>query len=468
MLFSLESERAFDNEIRNTPANVGPGMYNIVPKMGKSGKSKAPFGTRADRQIYQKPEFVPPPPGEYNPRLSSGVGITSAFKSEAQRRIFAISTTPAPTAYHCTHPDTKKKPVIALNRFKGPATAKPPTQFVGQDVLCFVPKDGEWIPRKIVKRGPEFVGPGSYDPELPAKDLGTMKSFDRGAVRQIFQTRETFPGPGAYSSQRSKLGKVVAIRDAGKRDITIPYIDTDEYLSPTPWTYEVPESSACFRSRDTRAIFLPGEETPGPTTYSRMKHVEMNPGDGFGRRGERNSLLPLDDGPGPGAYCVPPKPWLRTGKSTSKGVDIEKVKEGPGPGTYELGKTWGSTRGGATSAFACKASRKEVVGNGNPGPGRYMPRINDREHAVAPLIRETRFSKVGDWIDPSKSEIPAPDAYQSITLEPGRKGRTISALTRNVTVDPNPGPGAYNVVHEPILKRSKNAMCPQVPPESVI
>lgn len=466
MLFSLNSKRTFDNEIKSTPPDVGPGVYNIVPVMGNHKKSKAPFGSRSERNIYEKPEFEAPPVGEYDPKImGKSIAITSAFRSEEKRKVFTISKNPAPTDYQFT---STPKHIPNLNRCKRLPTQKITTCYVGQDITGFTDQEGKWVPMKIERHGPEYLGPGSYDPKPPA-DMAYSKFLGTNSKRDVFPRHDSFPGPGEYSPEKAKSEKLsVSIRNV-IRDTPKKSDDPDEYLSPLTWTENQPETSAVFKSRNPRQTFATHDNTPGPTSYFRPQRLRMSAGDGFGTRAERNPLAALNDNPGPGAYDVQPKKWLKDRASIGRKTSVpQTVNDTPGPGQYRLTNSWTSgLPKKATSAFASRSTREETVGNDVPGPGRYTVKIDDKSHAVPTLIRETRFSKVGDWIDYSKEALPPPDAYQTVSMEPSRKkGRTISSLLRDpVNKDNFPGPGAYNVLHDSMLKRSRNAAAPQVSPE---
>ena len=69
MLFSLSSGREFTNVCKNTPEHVGPGSYNVSPKMGNKKKMKAPFGSRSSREMYPKAEMEVPSPGDYEAKF---------------------------------------------------------------------------------------------------------------------------------------------------------------------------------------------------------------------------------------------------------------------------------------------------------------------------------------------------------------------------------------------------------------
>lgn len=464
MLFSLESERKFDNAIKNTPESVGPGIYNITPVIGNKKKMKAPFGSRSDRDIYSKSNMDPPPPGEYEAKpLNRNIQITSVFQSETKRKVFPASRTPGPTDYQ--HLDDWTPPPPRSMHHKRLQTAKPLTGFVGQDVTGYtLDEQGKWMPIKVKKRGPEFIGPGSYENNIKLETTIPIK-LDRNANRDLYGKLSTVPGPGQYVPLNRKEKLPITISTKPKT----PEIDggAPEFIEPKQWVEQpAPEQSPAFRSRDVRGCFTLGEETPAPTSYAREQRRKIEAGNGFGYKAERNSLNPLNNNPGPGTYESKPVHWVPSRHSAaSRAVDHPGPTSDwvPGPGAYKVGLNWTQPVPRANSVFTSKTRRARADGNENPGPGQYTPKIVDQDHKIPPLIHESRFPKHGDWIEAAKIETPAPDQYQSIEIKPG-KGRTISATDREAKIrDSFPGPGTYNVKHRGLLSRSLNAHATIVP-----
>lgn len=464
MLFSLNSKREFSNASKSTPPDIGPGAYEIGSSMGNHKKLLAPFGVRSKRfDLYGNIDPDAPAPGEYNPKsLSSSVAITSAFKSEAERNIFQPSTNPGPSDYDVTG-SAVKRAIRPLNRVKKAPVSRTQSGYVGQDITGFTDKDGEWVPMKIQFHGPEYLGPGAYDPQ-PAASMAYPKSLDSSSERDVFNTRERFPGPGAYSPE-TKSGRLPVAIARTSRGSDNRSDERALYAPSETWVSEqAPESSAVFKARDQRNCFAVNSITPGPAAYSRPQKLRMSAGNGFGYRAERKGFWDTNANPGPGAYNIKGEKWVKGRNSTTaRAVYHDRRDITPGPGQYKVTSSWGGSGHGATSAFASRSSRDVRVGNGVPGPGRYSPRITDGDRAVPPAIRETRFTKLGDWIDQAKNDVPAPDAYQSIETDYG-KGRTILNIHKEPPRDNVPGPGTYDVVHESLLKRSKNAMAQQAPP----
>lgn len=451
MLFSLYCDRFLDLESKTTPAQLGPGVYETSPPMGNHAQQKAPFGTRTSRDQLLLNHTDAPPPGTYNPKLESlAVTVTSTMKSNSNRDIFHPSSNPGPADYELT---TKPK-IQPLNRMKKLPTPKLPSGYVGQDVACFKDVNGELVPVKIERRKPEELGPGTYDPH-PSASLALMKNLDRWVERRVFPQSESFPGPGAYSVEEKDHKIPMKIGGIGRRAVK-PRDDPDEYLGLVTWTEGAMETNAVFKGRDERIAFVPNTLTPGPGAYPRAQEVRRSAGDGFGVKAERKTFVPLNNNPGPGTYNVKNQPWVKgSHTTTAKAIDRDPPERAPGPGHYRLVRSWGSE--GITSVFTSKARRTDYRGNGVPGPGHYVPRITDSDHTVPPSIRDSRFEKVGDWIACQMNDVPGPGTYEPVLPPCGSKGRSISSLCLIPSRDTGPGPGAYDIVHGSLIKKSNNA-----------
>jgi hypothetical protein len=110
------------------------------------------------------------------------------------------------------------------------------------------------------------------------------------------------------------------------------------------------------------------------------------------------------------------------------------------------------------AVFLSGAARTGKSTTAPPGPGRYSPKLI----AKAPArIHQGRFDKHGNWIEQSKIEGPSPDAYQEIAGNRG-DGKTIPRSPRfeKMVLNGVPGPGAYAVKHQSLLKRSRNSSIP--------
>jgi hypothetical protein len=189
MLFSLSSDRKFEVERKSTPANLGPGVYELIPVMGKHSGMKAPFGVRSSRDVFPPFADPPPPPGEYQAKpLPANVAITSVFISETKRPTYCGSATPGPGRYGDLD-DYKRPPPRELHH-KPLRTASVMTGFVGQDVLGFSEDGrGRWQPVKPVRKSADWIGPGSYEPTPVSSERSI--SLEKPAARSLESYRTT-------------------------------------------------------------------------------------------------------------------------------------------------------------------------------------------------------------------------------------------------------------------------------------
>ncbi|OHT15391.1 hypothetical protein TRFO_14148 [Tritrichomonas foetus] len=471
MLFSLNGERKFDNVIKNTPADVGPGMYEVVPVMGNHKKMKAPFGTKGDRSIFPRPKFEAPPPGEYDAKpLNPGLAITSVFMSESRRSTFTSNSNPDPAKYSQLDMWKVRTPQqIYPKKLNKPRAV---TGYVGQsDVTCYTMDEaGKWVPCKRPTESNCDIGPGSYDPQLGINTALPI-SLNKGCTRNVFKVNESFPGPGSYQPRSAKDRLPIKISNIAKEPKPVDGGEP-EFVDLKTWApEECPEGSAVFKSRDIRQTFKEKEATPAPTAYYRPPRQYFSPGDGLGYRAERNTLGQYigNSVPGPGTYEAKPARWIQKGAKSSLNravgrndiYSINKKENVPGPGKYETTTPWVKPKMRASSVFESQAPRSKEIISDTPGAGQYNPRIIDNDHHVPPTIHESRFSKFGDWVDHNKIDFPAPDHYQKIEMDTG-KGVTISRTNRdNPDKDNFPGPGYYNVVHSSLKTKCFNAHVPK-------
>jgi hypothetical protein len=460
-LFSLSGERKFDNVINHTPENVGPGVYETTPVMGKHARMKAPFGTRGQRVLNPPPVDPPPPPGEYNSKpLNASVVVRSPFFSDTKRPIYYPDKNPGPGQYGELD-DYSVTPPRQLHH-KRLRTGPLLTGFVGQDVLGYVEaQSGGWTPMKKPRRNPNWLGPGCYEP-APGESERHIDMTHR-ARRDLFGALPGNPGPGTYSPL-SVVQKLPISISTITRDAPPPH-DDPNCVEPRSWAGDpAAETSAAFRSREGRVPFPLAETTPSPVSYYHPKRTKFDAGDGLGHRSERNFGTPLNDHPGPGTYELRPR-WAsatrsaldRSVQSTANPTDWV-----PGPGRYQLRKTWSDARPVSKSVFVSRSRRDAPGPEPVPAPGSYDPKILDPVGKVPAIIHESRFQQFGDWVEHSKIANPAPDAYQAVRIAPGR-GRTISSISRTDQKNQMPGPGQYDVVHGSLQKRSKNVKAPQAP-----
>ena len=462
MLFSLSTDRKFNNVIKNTPENIGPGMYDVTPKLGDRRRMKAPFGSKSSRrEIFPKPEMDVPPPGEYDPKpLGANITVHSVFASESDRTVFPNPGTPGPADYGAIRDWTPKKKTRKSSSSRARLRTPPVASgFVGQDVTGYTMEDGQWVPMKKRRLGPEWLGPGTYSPKLLSNE--PVISMDRPSDRDLFNGTDN-PGPGAYNPVKRKDKLPVTIPTVPRVSIEVDG-GSPAWVDQKQWVTAAREGSPAFKSREKRDAFQMKESTPSPAAYHRERRTTYSDGHAFGHKQARSfSMMHLNDNPGPGEYYPRGEKWIK-GKNSqlSQSVDPRGTSHDwvPSPDSYQHPKQWGTGKAAKrpSSVFSSRSKRVLQTVEDLPSPDKYSPKVLDHVGSIAPQIRETRYSTSGDWIDPSRAELPAPDAYQHIDFHPG-KGRTISRVSREyVDKDNFPGPGTYNVVHGSIMKKSLNA-----------
>ena len=468
MTWAQSSDRKFDNMIHTTPDNVGPGLYDITPVIGNKKPLKAPFGARSNREIFPQSKEDVPPPGSYDAKLfDNEIKISSVFHSNSKRGYFSVSQTPDPTRYSLQKEWGKTAP--APKRYKRPnPTAKPMTVFFGQKgVNGFkTNKNGEWVPIKQREKGPEFLGPGTYDPEGPFDTKIPFQINTHGNRSDLFSRSQSMPGPGEYSptfANKRKLLPVIA-KTLPKH---VVQEDVPEFVPPEPWIKDTDnlQPTAAFRSKNVRETFVVNSDTPGPASYYRTAQLPQEYFDNscFGVRAERKIMDVKNDNPGPGQYNI------KEPRDTTVGIKIHSLvsepptlkTDVPGPGAYNDNRAIQRPPPRAISVFTSKVPRETDPRTDVPGPGRYNPIIDDHSRAVPISIKENSGGGVA-WVNKTQMENPDPTAYQHIINEP-KKGLTISRLERtsNAATDV-PGPGQYNVVHDSLLHKSFNSGVPDL------
>lgn len=462
------SNRDFLLESKATPKEVGPGRYD--PELLDW---RFPHEIRHQSGLKRPPPPYPSP-GDYEPEIyDARIPTSSPFQSRTKRKVFTTNDNPSPDEYNLSHSWTSAKgtdlsisgssPLQNRSSFsstipkRAKITSNRPTPFVGQKtVSCYdISEDGGLHPLYAVKRGPELIGPGSYDPE----DQSITRAHYMNESLKVPPNNETLaPGPGRYSPtiSRNSLGGSIYERHASAG--AEPF-KGGNLLHPEWNPSGKPTSS--FVSRATRNVFEGKIDTPDPTTYSRQRSYnipESKTPFGFNQNRFSDSN---NEVPGPGAYNV------RIGNSRRippgfphSQSDSRSVSDVPGPGQYDVPYTsspelsyFGER---PSSVFASGTFRSGKIGNEVPGPGSYDPRLTNSTGGAE--IFETRYEKYGNFSVVPSAENPSPDQYY--LLKNPSHGITISKLGR-VPEPPNgfPGPGTYEVTHESLLPKSYHVDC---------
>lgn len=483
MSWGLYSNRIFCISSNSTPAKIGPGKYDTVDYIGNNKQMKAPFNS-GDKEP-KNPFAKTPGPGQYEPKiLEKGNDYASVFDSKTKRKAYTTTNNqnPSPTSYSCIDSWMPEPPAIPKKQLP---RAKPPSGFIGQDVTGYIESpSNELIPLKKPFLDASYIGPGYYDPELPTRETPGV-NLEMSSKRQLYGTPPDVPGPGAYKPtfHDSRIPKVISDRKEDKVVLTNRPI----YTGPRSWTSLANETNAVFKYRGVRQIFPPGEATPGPSEYEINLPQTKVAGNlsSFGVRAQRQPLHSPDDNPGPGAYNVNAPKWIKKTKKSTARHAIDKITNPtsfvPGPGAYDPFSAQDQKKQKrANSVFMSKTDRNLTSRNITPGPGRYTPkkpgevqpkqdlksqklRFTDVKKQInTPDIKESRFPKFGNWIEASKIISPSPDQYQSIESDAG-SGKTIPHSPRfeRSHKSRDPGPGAYEVVHDSFFKKSFNTSIPK-------
>lgn len=468
-IYKRGSSRNFIQVSKSTPEEVGPGIYNVTPVIGNKKPMKAPFGTNSHISSFDPPKDVFPSPCSYNLKnYDTRLSITSSFHSGSDRSNWLKrDNVPDPT-YYSRQIDWARKPYVKPS-YKMPAPKyRPTSEYVGQDIEGFIKdKNGKWVPNKKYIKGPEFIGPGSYNP-TNALSRSIPISLGHSAHVDSFASHADTPGPGRYhigGSINTNLNVSKWARSASRPSIfKSDTSDIGNYIGPEAWVGDSIPPSSTFKSKTERQTFPKGEETPDPTTYFRMSppRPEYNDNSCFGVRTERKTFVIKNDVPGPGAYSNTYSDLSNT-KPVSirplvKMPDTNYTKFVPGPGAYDDNRGLKpGTR--SNSVFVTRAIRRNHFDNRSndvPGPGAYSPTINDRSHQILPSIHEIKGGSRSNWVNKTLEQNPSPDMYHLSASKPRKL--TISPLGRIESKPDNvPGPGAYNVLHGTIAKKSYNS-----------
>ena len=461
MSWRLNAPRDFCIAIKSTPAQLGPGRYNVESSIGNSKPMKAPFNIRAGPP--RDPAAANPGPGQYNPDLPTGWHPNnSVFNSRSKRELYNLNLgVPSPTEHSHIEDWTPAAPPIAPKRTQ--IDARRPSGYVGQSSVVGYAQsgDGSWLPVRENERGPEMIGPGSYDPVYRERENSVSLGMD--ASRDVFRGERDNPGPGAYHivEKDTRLPIAISNRVVSRPSSSVRKI----YMGQRVWTSLAAETSACFKNHGPRQLFGNPGDTPAPCAYDPELPKSRIDGDrsSFGVRAERKWLEQPKDTPGPGAYDIPDYIWVRRSNSTiPKAVDVAKLSNVPGPGAYDPELPQRGKK--ANAVFMSQAPRSQSGETDPPGPGQYSPKIIDDVGKVHQKIHHSRFDKVGDWLEMSKKKTPSPDAYQKLKTDHGN-GVTIAKSKRGDLFDKNknPGPGTYEVKHSTMFRKSHNSSIPPMP-----
>ena len=464
MSWRKNTGRDFHFDRPGTPCNVGPGSYNVDSGHPKAERPQsACFKNRETRSIFGVAKGKSPAPDVYNPSSTDHhIKMSSPFRTDSTRKVFTPTDNPAP----CDHSNLLDwTPKVRERKRQEYILDRPYSPNVGQDVSGYaVMADGTLKPKKKRTRDPNWVGPGYYRPE---DSLTYKKGHSLGdAYRNTdWMPKNDFPGPGSYDV----TGAVTVTRPPSvpryKRTRNVGAIGEDKSpkggeLKHKAWAPTREKMGhASFKSRSRRDLWHRSDDIPGPAEYHTQR--ERPKSAAMAAFGQRSPRFNYDDGngvPGPGAYDTDNYRWRKSGPRTGRRArDNDKVGNGvPGPGAYEPNSDeWQAIPKKPNAAFASMSRREWGVGTDSPGPGTYNVPAPKLTAGVS--MHHARSKYVNNFMACPYKDNPSPNQYQRI--EPvSTRGRTISRDSRfERRRDDVPGPGAYEVQHDTLIKKSYNS-----------
>lgn len=475
MSWGKNSSRNFQFDRPSTPYNVGPGSYEIEPATSRRQPTAA-FKNREKRSTpFDRKKNGIPAPGKYDPiDANTHIKISSSFKSNSERSIYNLNDNPSPADHSVILEWGQKK------RRQVPDTIvdKPFSPNVGQDISGFdILEDGTLRPKKIKKRDGRWIGPGTYNIEDSYRNGHSMKQPYRNLD---LSNKAKNPGPGEYDtcidqfnpkpkkSYRSRVrpSSVTSARKKfGEKDPS-EMAPKGYELKHQPWNKEENDiSSATFKSRTKREIFVVKEKTPAPTRYQKTNRNQPSVAKAaFGQRTPRFLDYDGNNVPGPGAYDHDDGSWATLSSNYSgftgrRAFDTYNPGNGvPGPGSYETKSIWerNKKKDRPNSVFASMVPRDKDFGDKTPGPGAYT--IETKPKSNSKISIHSRSKKVNNFFQISSRENPSPDAYYT-DRSLGNNVKTIPKDSKFEKANryPTPGPGTYNVEHDSLIKKSFNS-----------
>ncbi|OHS93544.1 hypothetical protein TRFO_11762 [Tritrichomonas foetus] len=465
MSWRKNSARNFQFDRPSTPYNVGPGSYEIeidTPRKEKRAPSAA-FKNREKRTTpFDRKRNTTPAPGKYDPAESDKtIKITSSFKTSSKRRVFDPTDNPSPADHSNLLEWVPKKakplPEKIVNR--------PYSQYVGQDISGFdILADGSLRPKKNKRKDERWLGPGSYNPEM---QFGVVGHSMKGPYRNLdLASKEGVPGPGSYDTRDKQFHRPstpTRPQSIGRARTAFSEFNKEApkggELKHQPWNKdEFSKSSAMFKSKSKREIFVVTEKTPSPTNYQNTERKRISAGKAaFGQRTPR-FVDERNDVPGPGAYEAEDCMWITSTTPTGRHAhDVYRPGNGvPGPGSYEAPTIWKQIPEKHTSVFASVVPRDQAQKYPTPGPGAYTVETPRSTSKIS--IHASRTNKANNFFDIPTKYNPAPDSY-NVGAAKLVKGRTISHDHRFADESKNttPGPGTYKITHGSLIKKSFNS-----------
>eukprot|EP00743_Colponemidia_sp_Colp-15_P004159 GILK01004488.1.p1 GENE.GILK01004488.1~~GILK01004488.1.p1 ORF type:complete len:602 (-),score=58.48 GILK01004488.1:151-1956(-) len=466
MITVVRSPRNIDFQAINTPADIGPGYYEVpaggARKLGTpSSNSYAPFMSLDEKKLNENrtTSAITPGPGSYReapspkPKVYESDIPSNAFATKVPRfapvapgsSVYKSSTivdNPGPGSYSTDAQWTREErrsqdshPHPSLTVHPNATSPSIPTR------ANTAARNGQQVRQTHSGTGIDTVGPGSYDPRIDAiRHVPSPADFGRSkAERRIFEPTNRShnylppfdnPGPGQYQH--------------GKDGHPIPLAPSRPFASKVQQAHQIDDAKL-------HPVPGPGHYIESEVDIHRVYKVEnagvQNFGSSVPREGwDRNPMLPFTNQkaatPGPGTYHH----RTRTNASSlASAISVPfhstdsrdclkrlEVTDQPGPGSYEnpfdMAERIRSKT--PTGVFGSTTERVSSVGGGSamsmhtPGPGSYSHSLQSAPtHSSMFVSRSRRFYK----------------------------GTTSKPFCTLVGYDRKPPPGAYEVT-QPILR----------------
>lgn len=314
-----------------------------------------------------------------------------------------------------------------------------------------------------------IVGPGTYN--TPEEDISRPKSaaFTFSKSSKNPKNNNKNPGPGEYSNENNIFGKNFPKYSISKSTRITEFnkkIKKDKLLGPGEYKIEkaykkIIKSSPAYRMSKTPKKINYNNHVPGPGEYKTKEYFGKTfikrTSDIFGSKKEsifEKCIQKEKNNPGPGTYEIDEKKYLKSSKSCifGKSDKFEKIKnDTPGVGKYNIYKE-NNIGEGPIYQFG-KSKKKDIFMEEkdiNIGPGAYENKrefdnnnINGNNYNKGTFSKSEKYKKI-------KNNTPGVGQY-NITNEYKIKSNKNSMGTSEkksifYKKESNLGPGSYNTI----------------------
>ncbi|OMJ89603.1 hypothetical protein SteCoe_8230 [Stentor coeruleus] len=339
----------------------GPGSYSPNQSFQSSSPS---FQIGKSNRLQSPKKIVYPGPADYIPEKPLVSTATTIFPKTKRPELSKSPETPGPGAYNprsqeyspgCKIPESSE--IIKENQVPGPGQYSPKPQDI--EFNYSIPKEKR---KELYKPLEPIPGPGSYNLAL---EIGGPKYGVSKGLR-YFNKKFSLPGPGTYT--------VKSDFEAPKYTMTGRQLNPIRDQSPGPGSYSPSTSftsiSYSIGKSQHQVLNKIKTRNPGPGTYN--LHENTNPGYSIGSS-KRPALYIIQDTPGPGKYDYLNKNNTPA-YSISRGNNLSKSQEEPGPGQYNPQDTFLS---GPKWKIGTEDKRLKFEEKNGPGPGTYKKKTTN-------------------------------------------------------------------------------------------